>query len=253
MLQPKKKFKALIIDCDGTLVSNKIDGLPSIGVTEAIEKVSKIIHVGIATSRPKFLSVPIMKHLKLSGPSIISGGSQIIDGKTFKILKEQKIDRKDLLSAIAVFKKYKINYLVEDGSRNDKQMKYNLVPESAIQMAAPGLEPELADKLKDELSEGTNLAVLRTFSWQVGKADIVITHASSTKQHGILEVARLLKIDTHEIIGVGDGYNDFPLLMACGLKVAMGNAVDDLKAIADYVAPTVEEDGVVDVINRFIL
>ena len=41
--------------------------------------------------------------------------------------------------------------------------------------------------------------------------------------------------------------------MACGLKVAMGNAVDDLKAIADYIAPTVDEDGVADVINKFIL
>ena len=62
-----------------------------------------------------------------------------------------------------------------------------------------------------------------------------------------------LGINTHEIIGVGDGYNDFPLLMACGLKVAMGNAVEDLKAIADYIAPSVEEDGVADVIDKFIL
>ncbi len=57
----------------------------------------------------------------------------------------------------------------------------------------------------------------------------------------------------NEIIGVGDSYNDFPLLMACGLKVAMGNAAPELKEIADYIAPTVEEDGVVDVIKRFVL
>ncbi|HXS15232.1 MAG TPA: HAD hydrolase family protein, partial [Candidatus Saccharimonadales bacterium] len=60
-------------------------------------------------------------------------------------------------------------------------------------------------------------------------------------------------ISTEEIIGIGDGHNDFPLLMACGLKVAMGNAVDDLKAIADYIAPSVDEDGVADVIEKFIL
>lgn len=41
--------------------------------------------------------------------------------------------------------------------------------------------------------------------------------------------------------------------MACGLKVAMGSAVEDLKAIADYIAPSVDEDGVVDVIQKFIL
>lgn len=77
--------------------------------------------------------------------------------------------------------------------------------------------------------------------------------AQAIKQHGILEVAEMLGISTHEIIGVGDGYNDFPLLMACGLKVAMGNAVSDLKEIADYIAPTVEEDGVADVIEEFVL
>lgn len=41
--------------------------------------------------------------------------------------------------------------------------------------------------------------------------------------------------------------------MACGLKVAMGNATEDLKAIADYIAPSVDDDGVVDVIAKFIL
>jgi len=66
-------------------------------------------------------------------------------------------------------------------------------------------------------------------------------------------VAEILGIKTDEIIAVGDGYNDFPFLMACGLKVAMGNAVPELKAIADYIAPSVDEDGIVDVIERFIL
>ena len=52
---------------------------------------------------------------------------------------------------------------------------------------------------------------------------------------------------------MGDGYNDFPLLMASGLKIAMGNAVPELKEIADFVAPTVEEDGVAVIIEKFIL
>ena len=50
---------------------------------------------------------------------------------------------------------------------------------------------------------------------------------------------------------MGDGYNDFSLLMACGLKVAMGNAVEELKSIADYIAPTVENDGLSNVIAKY--
>ncbi|MBI5619841.1 HAD hydrolase family protein, partial [Candidatus Gottesmanbacteria bacterium] len=80
-----------------------------------------------------------------------------------------------------------------------------------------------------------------------------ITHTDASKLHGIVEVARHLNIKTEEIIGVGDGYNDFPLLMASGLKIAMGNAVPELKEIADFVAPTVDEDGVATVIEKFIL
>ena len=52
---PIKKYKALMIDVDGTLIPNKRDGMPSERVTRAIAKGSEILHVGIATSRPIFL------------------------------------------------------------------------------------------------------------------------------------------------------------------------------------------------------
>lgn len=253
MSQVKRKFKVLILDCDGTIVPYRVDALPSQKVSDAISKVNRIIHIGIATSRPLIFASSIMKHLKLSGPSIVAGGAQIVDGETLKILKEQQILKNDLLTASAIFKKYNINYLAQDGIGKDKELTPNLIPEKAIQMAVIGIEPSMADKLADELSSISGISTHKTTSWQPNKTDIVITHVSATKHHGVLEVARLLNIDTHEIIGVGDGYNDFPLLMACGLKVAMGNAVEDLKAIADYIAPSVDDDGVVDVINKFIL
>ena len=56
-----------------------------------------------------------------------------------------------------------------------------------------------------------------------------------------------------DTIGIGDGNNDKPWLLMCGLKVTMGNAVPELKAIADYIAPGVENDGVADVIEKFVL
>lgn len=87
----KKKYKALILDVDGTLIPNKRDGMPSKRVAEAIAKASKILHVGVATSRPYFILSHIVDHLKLSGPSIINAGSQIIDIASQKILFEKAI------------------------------------------------------------------------------------------------------------------------------------------------------------------
>lgn len=64
-------------------------------------------------------------------------------------------------------------------------------------------------------------------------------------------MARILGTQTTEIVGVGDSYNGIPLLQGCGLKIAMGNAVEELKVEADYIAPSVDNDGLVDVIEKY--
>jgi hydroxymethylpyrimidine pyrophosphatase-like HAD family hydrolase len=83
--------------------------------------------------------------------------------------------------------------------------------------------------------------------------DIYITHSEATKYYAAHELARILGIDTSEMIGVGDARNDAPLLNVCGLKIAMGNADNKLKSIAHYIAPSVDEDGVAHVVEKFIL
>lgn len=258
MTRSNKKFKALIIDCDGTIITSHQDAIPTEAVTEAIKKASGLIHIGIATQRSLFYARSVLEHLRLSGPSIIAGGAQVIDSSTFKILHEELIDKKALLEVIKIIKEFKkINdfkfYIQDDTGEEDKEWTEGYIPDRPVEAAAFNLESEVADELKDKLSTITNIVVHKVASWAEGKYGVALTNALATKQHGIFEVAKILGIKTHEIIGIGDGYNDFPLLMACGLKVAMGNAVDDLKAIADYVAPSVEDDGVVDVINKFVL
>ena len=55
------------------------------------------------------------------------------------------------------------------------------------------------------------------------------------------------------MIAVGDGCNDIPMLEYAGLGVAMANASDDVKDNADYITLSNEEDGVLKVINEFML
>ncbi len=56
-----------------------------------------------------------------------------------------------------------------------------------------------------------------------------------------------------EIIGVGDGDNDLPLFDSVGLKVAVANATDKLKSLADEVVAEADKDGLADVIQKHIL
>ncbi len=54
-------------------------------------------------------------------------------------------------------------------------------------------------------------------------------------------------------IAIGDDYNDVPLMMAAGFKVAMGDAPAQVKELADYVTETLKNDGVAQAINKLIL
>lgn len=175
-----------------------------------------------------------------------------MDSQSFTILSEQLMEAHDV-EKIYEYAKHLPSKLVVNDNDNDYTMPVSPLPGRLISGYIGKLDKKIAEDFIEQASHIKSIAMHMVPSWVDGKYDVVINHAAGTKQHGILEVAKILGINTHEIIGVGDGYNDFPLLMACGLRIAMGNAVPELKEIADYIAPSVDEDGVADVIERYVL
>ncbi len=68
------------------------------------------------------------------------------------------------------------------------------------------------------------------------------------------QLAKLLGCDIEQTIGVGDNYNDMPMLLAAGLSVAAGNSVPDVKEACDYVCENDNNQGVLaELIEKFIL
>ncbi len=246
-----KIYQALISDIDGTLILNKPTAKPSKKVINAVKKASEIIHVGVATSRSFNHAERIIDILDLTSPCIVGGGSQIVDPVTKKVLWEKRLKNEEIIEIFNLFKENKINAGIMDDQGN--LIEVNDYKESPLQVWIQGVNPKMAEKIIKISSKIKTVAINKVPSYKKGKVDLVITNIHATKQHGILEVAKMLNLNTKDIIGIGDGGNDFPLLMACGLKVAIGNAVPELKAIADYVAPNVEDDGVAYVIERFVL
>ena len=72
-----------------------------------------------------------------------------------------------------------------------------------------------------------------------------------SKSNAVKFVSERLKLDPSEIIAMGDNYNDIEMIKFAGMGVAMGNAPDDIKAIADYVTDTNNEDGVRKALEKF--
>ena len=79
-----------------------------------------------------------------------------------------------------------------------------------------------------------------------------ISSQNSTKGHALQTLCSMLELDISETMAIGDGYNDISMLSAAGFGVAMGNAVDEAKAAADYVTLTNGEEGVGLALRKFL-
>lgn len=80
-----------------------------------------------------------------------------------------------------------------------------------------------------------------------------IGNPNATKSLGVEFLAKEWGIKKEEILTIGDQNNDIELLKAGGIAVAMGNATPELKACADYVTDTIENDGFVKAMEKFVL
>ncbi|UXI03727.1 sugar-phosphatase [Photobacterium sp. TY1-4] len=80
-----------------------------------------------------------------------------------------------------------------------------------------------------------------------------VLHPQSNKGAGVAMLAEHLKISADEVICMGDAGNDHHMIRYAGLGVAMGNACDATKALADHITDTNDNDGVAQVIESFVL
>ena len=76
-----------------------------------------------------------------------------------------------------------------------------------------------------------------------------IAPAGVTKWSGVRRVAAAWGISAEEMCAVGDDVNDIPMIEAAGLGIAMGNAQAEVKAAADRIAPSHDEDGLAQVVD----
>ena len=81
--------------------------------------------------------------------------------------------------------------------------------------------------------------------------NIEINAVGVDKGRGLMELGELLGIRPEEIMACGDGDNDIQMLEKAGIGIAMGNALENVKAAADYVTETNDEEGVAKAIIKY--
>lgn len=85
-----------------------------------------------------------------------------------------------------------------------------------------------------------------------GYNNLEFTRADISKGVGLQKLAAFLGVEIADTMAVGDTENDLSILEAAGVGVAMGNATDAVKELADYITDSNEEDGVAHAIMHFL-
>ena len=75
---------------------------------------------------------------------------------------------------------------------------------------------------------------------------------NSDKGEALKIICELNNIDVKESIAIGDGENDIPMFKVSGLSIAMGNAMENVKKVSDFITDSNEQDGVAKAIDKYV-
>jgi len=111
--------------------------------------------------------------------------------------------------------------------------------------ALPESEPEI-ELIKSYLPEGLYHAFIR------GNISMIM-HDDATKYRAVRALAEFWGISSSEIVAFGDDFIDIDMVQYCGIGIAMENAIDEVKSVADYICDTNENDGIAKWLEEHVL
>ncbi len=262
-------YKLMAIDIDDTLINDDKEVTP--GVQQALEQaVAHGVVVTLATGRAYASAQAIARQTGLNVPIITYQGALIKNLLDEKVLYERfvPVDAAVKLYEYCLEHNLHLQTYIDDKlyarEENQKLIEYcalNRTPYyiepdfmKMVQKPTPKMliidDPDYLDELIPVFREllGDDMHITKS-----KPHFLEFMHKEGTKGHALTFLADHFGCDLKETIAVGDSWNDHEMLEAAGLGVAMGNAIEPLKAIADYVTLGNNEDGVKHVIDKFVL
>lgn len=270
------KIRLIASDMDGTLLNSK--GLISEGNLEAIKQVqAKGIIFAICTGRFAENVGMMLDEINLNCPVISLNGCLVQDAPFGKLLSENPMDAGAALQVQKVMEESGVNYHIFSRSgvysSSPKHLHHSQLTygdrivrrgnvhyasgKEACRQAAHGIVYKYYAFVK---SPAELLPLKAAFSGidhiditQSSDFNIEIMPANIDKGTGIKALAEAYGFSLQETMVLGDHLNDLPMFEKAGFSVAMENAVDEIKKIADAISAGYEEDGVAQAIRRYIL
>lgn len=264
-----QQYKMIVADLDDTLLNDNLQ--VSAENKEAIRKAQNLgLIFTIATGRMFQSAQVIAREMGVTGHIISYQGALVKTVETEEVLVEQSVPFD--LAADVLKEGYAagvhINLYLNDQLYVDTVTPEGIgyVQQSDVGMNPVGnlidfldtsptkilfiAEPDLLDDLQHRLQEKYGSALYITKSKPFY---LEFLHPQATKGHALKLLAEKLSIDREAIIAFGDSYNDIEMLEYAGMGVAMGNAPEAIKKIADQVTASNDESGIARFLEKFLL
>lgn len=252
------KVKVIFTDLDGTAVDSPSTHSVTSRLAEAVRSAYVAgIKVCAVTGRAAAGARDILIEMSMRDPVIISGGTRIVDPVSGEEIWGLDIPEDSLKKVLQEIEGTEYPLVWNDFSAADyfeggwPQASFTSVKdiyffEICFVPEKEGLE------LAQKLSKINGIEVVLSKAWREGCLDLHVMNKDATKEHSVYELQKMLSVKKEETLGVGDGLNDLHLFNAVGYKVAMGNAVQELKDAADVVIGDVKDDGLAEFIEKLV-
>lgn len=260
--------RLIAIDVDGTMMS--MDGRISDAVVESIAVLrARGDHVVLATGRSVISAGPIAVRVGLtSGPAVCSNGAVVVDmdvtaERGYRVTDIVTFDPEPALRVLQA-ELPDASYAVEDVGRgffvskpfppNEIEGVHTLVDfEALCSLPATRVVIRSPNHTQADFHAMVERIGLHEVSYSVGWVAWLDLNPKGVSKASALEDVRLrLGVEPADTIAIGDGRNDLDMLRWAGRGVAMGNADDVVRAAADEVTASVDDDGVAVVLRDLL-
>ncbi len=253
-------IKLIATDMDGTLLNSQHQISPRNLV--AIQKAQeKGLVVTVVTGRSLVGAGPFKDQLGLTGPMVLYNGAEIVEATTGKTIYSQGMDPEDARRLVQLGREAGVGNCIwaEESLYCDVQTPWTLsygaeihvVPEvmgdtdsfyektihKILWAGEPALIESLRQKVEDFGLAHTNHALSQP-------TYLEFFHERVSKGAALEKLQSYYGLQQQEIAALGDAENDCPMVAYAGMGVAMANAVPAVKAVAQQVTATNDEDGV---------
>ncbi|KUO71956.1 MAG: hypothetical protein APF77_04625 [Clostridia bacterium BRH_c25] len=278
------KYKMLVTDMDYTLLNKekKVSERNKAAVRKAIEKG---VHIVVATGRIYTSARVYAKLLGVSTPIIASNGAiireAVLNSKedTERTIYKDNLNVEAVKEMIKLSRKYGIfcHFFTDDTIYAEKLVNVSLrytewnkylgeedqvrikiaddIEKAIVQEKVEILKAVVVDgnsekiqSLRNDIIETGIVSVSQSM-----KDNLEVMNKGVTKGNAVKMLAQMYGIGREEIIAIGDNENDISMIEYAGLGIAMGNAEESLKKVANHITGDYQEDGVAEAIERFIL